>query len=330
MIEDIADKMYEFITSKGAECIQNLKEQYNNQIILYGIIKRFGEGDYFNQEYRSMLYVDHKDIILQIPEDKLLPTLTSKEICENIHEVIGLSFIGDNNLIDNITEIITAEYLSKRGLTMKLIDLAVSEKKATDKIIKGMDGIRNTVERINIVNESKKYRKEQILKYGLGRKIDSFISTVVRDYLLWVKNGKLTFYGNNIPEVKQFFQQIDELIKNGFPDVTEDFYKIPIKEENALDYIINIRSDIERRADELIKFSDLLPDEFFYTMMELLDIFARNPMYNYDTASRLFASVCIYATPSSDMNIRESIVNELEGFGKVILKFEPMYNAYLK
>ena len=68
MIEDITDKMYEFITSKGAECIQNLKEQYNNQIILYGIIKRFGEGDYFNQEYRSMLYVDHKDIILQIPE----------------------------------------------------------------------------------------------------------------------------------------------------------------------------------------------------------------------------------------------------------------------
>ena len=45
--------------------------------------------------------------------------------------------------------------------------LAVSEKKATDKIIKGMDGIRNTVERINTVNESKKYRKEQILKYGL-------------------------------------------------------------------------------------------------------------------------------------------------------------------
>ena len=53
-------------------------------------------------------------------------------------------------------------------------------------------------------------------------------------------------------------------------------------------------------------------------------------MYYYDTASSLFASVCIYATPSSDMNIRESIVNELEGFGKVILKFEPMYNAYLK
>lgn len=46
---------------------------------------------------------------------------------------------------------------------MKLIDLAVSEKKATDKIIKGMDGIRNTVERISTVNESKKYRKEQIL-----------------------------------------------------------------------------------------------------------------------------------------------------------------------
>ena len=40
--------------------------------------------------------------------------------------------------------------------------------------------------------------------------------------------------------------------------------------------------------------------------------------------------VCIYATPSSNMNVRESIVNELKGFRKVILKFEPMYNVYLK
>lgn len=44
---------------------------------------------------------------------------------------------------------------------MKLIDLAVSEKKATDKTIKGMDGIRNTVERINTVNERKSIGKNK-------------------------------------------------------------------------------------------------------------------------------------------------------------------------
>ena len=63
MIEFLADKMYELITTKGIEAIEQLKSQYNNQVILYGIIKRFGEGDYFKQEYSCLTYIDRKDIV---------------------------------------------------------------------------------------------------------------------------------------------------------------------------------------------------------------------------------------------------------------------------
>ena len=61
MIEFLADKMYELITTKGIEAIEQLKSQYNNQVILYGIIKRFGEGDYFKQEYSCLTYIDRQD-----------------------------------------------------------------------------------------------------------------------------------------------------------------------------------------------------------------------------------------------------------------------------
>lgn len=56
MIELITDKMFELITSKGFESLSQLKQQYNNQTILYGIIKRFGEGEYFKNEFRNILY----------------------------------------------------------------------------------------------------------------------------------------------------------------------------------------------------------------------------------------------------------------------------------
>ena len=55
MIEIITDKMFELITSKGFEALGQLKEQYTNQMILYGIVKRFGEGDYFKNEFKNTL-----------------------------------------------------------------------------------------------------------------------------------------------------------------------------------------------------------------------------------------------------------------------------------
>lgn len=338
MIEYLADKMYEFITAKGGEFIEQLKERYNNQLILYGIIKRFGEGDYFRREYRNLAYIDQKDIILQISDEKLSPTLGVKEISNNIHEIISHTFIGDENHANKITEIIAAEYLSKRDLTFKLIDLAVLEKKSTDEILKEVNETKQTIEKINSVNEHKKYRKDQILKCGLGRKIDLFIHAAASHYLLWVKKGNLTHLGNGVPETIQYFEQIDELITNDFPDVTEDFYKIQmqvmildklpfeVKEADPIDYICYARTILEQKAEELLKLSDLLPDEFFYTMMELLDVFTRNPMY--DLNSRTFMHIAVNATPSKGMDRRKSIVDELSTLGKVILKFKPMYKAW--
>lgn len=338
MIELLTDSMYEFITSKGVETVEQLKTQYNNQFILYGIIKKFGEGDYFKQEYRNLTYIERKDIILQISEDKLSPTLSAKEIGKNIHDIISHMFIGDEICIDKIEKIIATEYLSKRELTVKLIDLVIEEKKHTNRILGGIGEVKHVVEKINNINEYKKYRKQQILKSGLGRKIDQFISDVAKHYLFWVTKGNPTSKGDGIPVTIQYFNQIEELVKNNFINITKDFYKQPIKiqiidrlpfeirEVKPIDYMIYVHTIMENKSQELLRMSEYLPDEFIFNMIEYLDLFERNPMYDF--SSRGFAEMFINATPSNDADFREEIINELLAFGNIILKFKPMYKVY--
>lgn len=338
MIEFLADKMYEIITTKGIEAIEQLKSQYNNQVILYGIIKRFGEGDYFRQEYNSLTYIDQKDIILSIPDDKLLPTLGVEEIGNNIHDILSHLFVGDDACIDKIGRIIATEYLSKRELTVKLIDLATKEKEYTNKILNEVNEVKHVVERINDINEYKKYRGQQILKSGLGRKIDQFISEVAKHYLFWVNKGNPTSKGDGIPVTIQYFNQIEELVKNNFINITKDFYKQPIKiqiidrlpfeirEVKPIDYMIYVHTIMENKSQELLRMSEYLPDEFIFNMIEYLDLFERNPMYDF--SSRGFAEMFINATPSNEADFRKEIINELLAFGNIILKFKTLYKAY--
>lgn len=340
MIEFIADKLYELITSKGVDFIEQLKAQYNNQVILYGIIKRFGEGDYFRQEYRNLTYIDRKDIVLQISEDKISPTLEVEEISRNIHDIILHTFIGDNGCIDKIEKIIVSEYLSKRKLTIELIDLAVMEKKNTDEIFEKVEEVKQVVEKINYVNECKKHRKDQILKCGLGRKIDLFISEATKHYLYWVNKGNVTSKGNEIPVTIQYFDQIEELIKNNFIDITEEFYKQPIKiqiidrlpfeikEVSPIDYMLYVRTLMEKKTEELLRMSDMLPDDFFCTMIEYMDLFVRNPMYYPD--NRQFMQIVVNSKSAKGTDMRKAVVDELIKFGEIVLKFKPMYNLWIK
>lgn len=339
MIEFLTDKMFEFITTKGIETIEQLKAQYNNQVILYGIIKKFGEGDYFKQEYGgNVTYIDQKDIILSISNEKILPTLGVEEINKNIHDIMSHIFVGDDAYIDRIEKIIVTEYLSKETLTAKLIDLIAEEKKHTSKILEEIDEVKYAVEKINNIGECKKHRKQQILKYGLGRKLDLFIGEVAKHYLYWVNKGNVVSSGNEVPVTIQYFNQIDELVKNNFESITADFYKQPIrikiinqipfemKEVSPIDYMLYVREIMGNKSEELLRMSEYLPDEFIFNMIEYLDLFERNPMYDF--SSKNFMKMFINATPSNEADFRNEIINELLAFGNTILKFRPMYKAY--
>lgn len=340
MIELITDKMFELITSKGFESLSQLKQQYNNQTILYGIIKRFGEGEYFKNEFRNTLYCDNKDIVLQIPEATISPVLNVQEISDNLYESMTHLFIGKPEDVKKITEVLATEYLSKRELTIKLLELAIAEKNSTDQILQDIGKTRDIVEKVNEYNEKTEYRKQEILKRGLGRKMDSFISVAAGSYLQWVNKGNIVTKGNNVPETLQYMAQIKEMISTGFPKITEDFHKISVcvartdkfpfecQEISSLDYIIYIRTILEQRADELLRLSNYLPDNFIYLLFELLDLFERNPLYNLN--NKEIAKIIITAKPATGTNLRQSIVNELENLGQVILKFEPLFHAYLK
>lgn len=340
MIEIITDKMFDFVTSKSLEALNQLKAQYNNQLILYDIVKKFGESDFFKNEYHNILYNDRKDLILQIPDQQLSPTLTVQEISKNLYTPLLQIFISDSNEVKKITEIISTEYLSKRELTIKLLDLAIAEKEATEHILRDIGTTNHIVEKINSYNEKAEYRKKQILKKGLGRKMDLFIGSATRHYLTWIKKGDLTFVGgNSTPEIIQYMNQIKELIDSNFPQVTEDFHKIPVnilrtdklpfkqqKIDSAI-FAVYMRTILEKQVEDLLKLSNYLPDDFIYVLFEVLDIFEKSPIYNHNAIA--FTKIFINATPADRNNMRENIVKELCDFGKVILKFEPLYHAYL-
>lgn len=340
MIEIIADKMFELITSKGFEALGQLKEQYTNQMILYGIVKRFGEGDYFKNEFKNTLYYDNKDLILQMPERKISPTLGVQEISANLYETFIHIFIGETEEVKRITEVLSTEYLSKRELTVKLLDLAVAEKKSTEHILQDIGKTRNIVEKINDYNERAEYKKKQLLRLGLGRKMDLFINAAAGHFITWVNKGVISLKGKAGPETLQYMDQIEELVNQGFPQVTEEFHKIPVKilrtditpfmeyEMSSTDYAVYMRTVLEKRADELLKVSDYLTDDFVYALFELMDLFERNPLYNAN--ARLLAKMFVNAKPAEGMDFRKSCVEELTRFGETILKFKPLYNAYLQ
>lgn len=115
-------------------------------------------------------------------------------------------------------------------------------------------------------------------------------------------------------------QPIEILVTNQIPVMT--------KEVSPIDYMLYVRTNMEIKSEGLLRMSDYLPDEFIYTMMEYIDMFAKNSMY--DSASRTFMNMSINARPSIGTDRRKEIIHEVRAFGNIILKFESMYNAYLK
>ena len=67
-------------------------------------------------------------------------------------------------------------------------------------------------------------------------------------------------------------QPIEILVTNQIPVMT--------KEVSPIDYMLYVRTNMEIKSVGLLRMSDYLPDEFIYTMMEYIDMFTKNPMYN--------------------------------------------------
>lgn len=339
-VDYIVDKTFELIMEKGIDFFKQYKQQSNNMDILYNVTKRFANSDYFKCEYGGIIYIDEKEILMQIDPEKISPILKPEEIVQNIRDVFSHIFIGDENVIEQITKILVLEYLSKRELTLKLLDLAILEKNNTETILNNIEEAKYTINRINEFNEEKQYRKERVIKIGLGRKMDSFISQSVGLYLQWINKGNVTHVGNEIPITIQYFGQIEEMLKEGFPKVDENFYKMSvrvtqtngvpfvIRDVSSIDFVIYMHTQLETKADDLLKLSNFLPDEFLFIMLELLDFFSRNPMY--DPASRGFSEIFINGRPAAGTKKRDMIVSELEQLGKIISKFRPLYNLWLE
>ena len=152
-VDYIVDKIFELIMEKGIDFFKQYKQQSNNMDILYNVTKRFANSDYFKCEYGSIVFIDEKEILMQIDPEKISPILKPEETVQNIRDVFAHIFIGDENVIEQIIKILVLEYLSKRELTLKLLDLAILEKNNTETILNNIEEAKHTINRINEFNE---------------------------------------------------------------------------------------------------------------------------------------------------------------------------------
>lgn len=338
MFDTLLKDAFSFLASNSLEELKALKAQYNNQHILYLTIKQFSESNLFRTEYRNIAFNNLKDDIMSISSCLITPTLDLQTITENISPILAKCFVTDDeNAKTHIAKSISMQYITKSNLAVSLLDLAHQQREDTEKILSSISDLKPELSLIAKTVISQNAKKELALQKGINRKINSFIHSAVHNFILVTTKASPVARGmvDKKGELHQYMDTIQDLIDTQFPDIDGEYYTKPIhtftidKEDPFIPKQLEIdvfkmlsvyKKELYVKVDELLKYTQVLPDDFFLSMIELMDYMDAN--INYSMYDHGFSDLFKQAKPAENFNMVQFIKNEYTKLGQLILNFK--------
>ena len=284
MIEFLLENLFSIVADMSVEKIRQLRDQYTNQNILYMTICQYVNTDWFRTEHSDVTAALRKDKVLAIGSDDISPAKTVDEIADSIREVLGEMLVTDETSAkQNIITAIAAQYRSKSGLAIGLFDILEKQSRDTEEIIGRIEGVDKKTLLIADSVLKREALRERAIKSGIGMKMGQFINNTAQNYISIVtKEPPQT--SNPSGDFNQYMGSVRKLIKSDFPNITADFFKKPVqimmldpngslmpvfKDVETLQFLDLFSRQVHAHIDELLKYTNLLPDEFILEMIEL-------------------------------------------------------------
>lgn len=297
MLDQIVDQLFSYAMSKSFEMLEEVKNQYTNQKILLTTISHFAKSSFYLTEFKTTIFHMDEEVILTINSDKISPTLSPKDISNNILPIIEQCFLTDDlESLQQISRNVAIQYISKHKLFVTLSDIAIAQRKQTDEILDNLDEIQKDINKLTKSIQRESAKKERALRSGLDLKIHHFIIEVAKGFLLITTkhSPQDTCASGSNSELTQFMDDIKKQIDIQFPVVDSTFYQRPIEIIGinpsdpfhptnivipAVQYLDIYRRTLNNCLEDLLKYITLLPDDCLICFMEFLKLLDQHPCY---------------------------------------------------
>lgn len=338
MLDQLINGVYSFIASRGIDKINELEKQYNNQRILLMTISQLADGDYFRNEFKNVIYIENEEIILSISPELISPILGLSDLVENLHPMLEQIFICSDSIEQkHLFKSVVLQYISKSKLTVSLLELSKQQRLDTENIIENVHDLKQELNVISKSLEIHNIKKARALKSGLGRKINSFIYEAANFYIL-ITTKKAPEYnlGTEKEIIVHYMNTIQHLIEIDFPEIDEKFYTKPIetftvdKEELFKTHSIKLdvyktlflyKKKLLQMEDDLLKYSNIIPEDFFIAMMELIGFMDQNP--NFMLYGSGMSEQLKNLKPANGFDMARTTKDEYKHLGNLILALKP-------
>ena len=288
MIDYLVEKLFSVISDMSVEKIQELRNQYSNQRILYMTAKQFFATDEFKREFRHVTIALNEDAILAIPSKDLVASKLPNEIKDSIEPVFDSIIVTDDASVkQSIIGIIAVQYLSKRNISISLFDIIEEQRKDTEAIIDKISDVdKKTLFIADSINKREALRKEAF-RNGIQRKISQLVTFAAQSFIMIVTKKPAQVIGNVTDFSASYINCVRKQIEDDFPDIDADFILKPIqsispdpkgtlmpitRENEVLQFLWAFRLQLNTYIDDLLKYNDLLPDAFIISMISLANL----------------------------------------------------------
>lgn len=288
MIDFIIENVFSLIADMSVEKIKELRSQYSNQHILFMTAKQFFSTDEFKREFPDVTTVLNKDAILAIPSIELEVLKTVDEIKKSITPVFDSMVITDDSEVKHkIIHAIALQFRSKRNLTINLFEVIEEQRKDTEIIL---EKIRDVDKKSLYITDSivkREALKEEAVKSGIGRKMAKLVGYAAQSYIMIVTKKPAQIIGKDTAFHTGYIQGVRKQIEDDLPGIDINFLHSPIisispapngsliplrKEVNVLQFLWTFRLELNSQIDDLLKYSNFLPDSFVISMISLGNI----------------------------------------------------------
>ncbi len=284
LLDKAIDNCLDIIADTSKDELKKLLEKDRLQKILHKVFITFSKSPYFSHEYHDVEFIDDKDLIYSITDEKIRIIDTSEEIANNILPYITKCFISDiDDFHVNIAKQISELYLQRAKLTIDLGDLLQSQKEGFEEISEELEEIKDVILANFKYETLLKAEKEALLKKELNNEVSALISEIMNNYLYLLLKKAPTFSKDEMDDLADAkARKIDEVTDSIGDYITDDFCTVPVitthvnglqNETKRVNYFVFLeccfRKSILQGTNKILEYKDIIDIETYVFILRL-------------------------------------------------------------
>lgn len=270
VLEKAIEQAVTLFMGKSSNEIKEILKQNEKQKILLRCFERFCESDLYKNEFGGTVCEIDKELILNVPDEKIAPELDEKQLIKNLIDVFKKCVLVDDiNIIERISQCVCSSYRNEAKKMMELFHIFQELKKGNIENSEARNEFRRYFELL-LENQSNAevtltnsiIEIKQLLNESLNTHENDKSNTIIEssDYKLALEYIRIEEFQDAISILRELYSTCDKGVEKkkisfqiGFCylncSVKQKSDKIKIK--NAINYLeTSMKYIIEHTEDE--------------------------------------------------------------------------------